>query len=154
MSITFSLASRRDDGVVDTICPDADAHRVCSGRCDDPSDFAAYGYCECVMAAAGRCEFCSASVNVSNTNAAQILDRLGIEFYACGVIDPADLFGRAVVGNIGRDDDGTPAFVDERPGRVTEIDCGLRAGYFDDRLGSIAELASLALERGMVVAWG
>jgi hypothetical protein len=154
MSITFSLCSRLDDGSFSSVCPDSEAHRVCHGTCDDAEDFVAYGYCECVMDAEADCSFCSAGINVSNTNAAQILERLGIEFDYCGHFDPADLFGRAAVGNIGRDDSGIATTVEGGDGCATLIECGLRPGYFEDRLGRLAELAQDAIQRGMLVSWG
>jgi len=154
MSVTFSLARVGDDGTIHISCPDADAHNVCSGGCECPEDFEHYGICDCVIAAQDECSYCSAGVNVSNTNAAQILDRLGIEFDYCGVIDPADLFGRAAVANIGRDDSGVDATEISGDGHATMIDCGMRNGYFADRLGSLERLASLAMDRGLLIAWG
>ena len=154
MSITFSLARRLDDGVIDGCCPDFDAHRVCRGTCDDsPEDIEFYGICECFEDAQAECGHCSSSVNVSNANAAQIIERLGVEFDYCGIFDPADLFGRAAVGNIGRDDSGVASVTDRGEGGSTMVECGLRAGYFEDRLGSLAGLAQVAIERGMLVSW-
>jgi hypothetical protein len=155
MSISFTLASRTDNGSIDASCPDAATHRArCLGTCSDPTDFTDYGCCDCTDAAEAECLHCSTQLNVSNDNAHQILERLGIDFDHCGVIDPADLFGRAAVGNIGRDDSGVTTIESKRPGRATIIECGVAPGYFEDRLGQIAELASIALERGLLVAWG
>jgi hypothetical protein len=151
MSITFSIARRRDDGSIIRGCPLSEDHRTCRGTCEDP-EF--YGYCECVVDAIGSCPECSLSLNISNANAAQILDRLGIEFDHCGAFDPADLFGRAAVGNIGRDDSGVAASVIGGNGRVALIECGLPAGYFEDRLGALTRLAQYAIEHGTLVSWG
>lgn len=153
MSITFAIARRRDDGLIVQGCPDSEAHRACHGTCEDPEDFEFYGCCGCVTDALDACPECSLSLNVSNTNAAQIIDRLGVEFDYCGVIDPADLFGRAAVGNIGRDDSGMETTVIGGDGRATLVECGLPAGYFEDRLGALAHLAQYAIEHGTLVSW-
>ena len=89
------------------------------------------------------------TLNVSNRNAALIIERLGVEFDYCGSIDADDLLGRALVGNVGRDDSGDPA-IEIAP---NFIEGGLRAGYFDDRLGEIVEIATWAKANGAFVAW-
>lgn len=92
-------------------------------------------------------------VNMSNTNAALVIERLGLEFDYSGSISADDLLGRALVGNIGRDDTGTATHVDAAAGRATIVECGLPDGYFDSRLGALAELAEAAQAFGVPVTW-
>jgi hypothetical protein len=83
-------------------------------------------------------------VNVSNTNASLLLERLGIEFDYSGQIDAEDLLGRALVANVGRDDSGMASTTDRGAGGATIIDCGLRPGYFDERMAQLVEVAEYA----------
>jgi hypothetical protein len=60
-------------------------------------------------------------------------------------IEPAGNGGRTVA---------TSCTVESRGAAGAHIvDCGVRPGYFGDRLGAIEQLAQLALERGLLVAW-
>lgn len=152
MSVTFSLASKTDEGT-DSTCADYEAHRICD-NVDHLADLADYGTCDCQENARHACVWCGSAVNVSNSNAMLILERLGVEFDYCGSLDPADLLGRAMVGNVGRDDSGAPSATLVEPGKATVVDCGARAGYFEDRLGSLASLANLAIRYGAVIQWG
>ncbi len=153
MSVTFSLGRRGDDGIVHVGCR-VDHYR-CERGCED---FATYRYCECVEAAQCACAECSIEVNVSNVNALAILERLGIECDAeygiMGECDAADMIARAMLGNIGRDDSGAAAQEYRGAGGCRVIEGSVRPGYYADRLGSIAELAAYAAERGLLVAWG
>jgi len=92
-------------------------------------------------------------VNVSNSNAFALLDRLGIEADYCGSMAAEDFLGRAMVANVGRFDDGIESSTERGQGGATVIDCGLRPGYFEDRMASLANLASAATARGFLVAW-
>jgi hypothetical protein len=94
-------------------------------------------------------------LNVSNTNAALLLERLGLDPADCegGDIDADDLLGRAMVGNIGRDDSGVTAAEIRAPGQLTMIDCGVRPGYFDDRLSVLVEVATYAKTKEVRVQW-
>jgi len=92
-------------------------------------------------------------VNVSNSNAFALFDRLGIEADYCGSMAAGDFLGRAMVANVGRFDDGIESATDVGEGGATFIDCGLRSGYFEDRMSSLANLASAAATRGLLVAW-
>lgn len=96
------------------------------------------------------------SVNVSNGNAALILERLG---YPCSVdelwgeADGAELLGRVMVANVGRDDTGV-AFTEDRGARGAVLtDCGVRPGYFDDVMGKLAALGTHAADNGWMVSW-
>lgn len=99
------------------------------------------------------------NLNVSNANARAILDRLGYEVDEYGIVGeatPEDLLGRALVGNVGRDDSGVDAV--ETPGEwfgggATMIDCGIRPGYFEDRMAALVALASHAMDRNLMISW-
>ncbi len=98
-------------------------------------------------------------LNVSNANAYALLERLGYEVTDDGIIGdttPDDMLGRAMVGNVGRDDSGTDPV--ETPGEwfgggATMIDCGRRDGYFEDRMTALVALATEAQTRQVMVMW-
>lgn len=135
MSVTFTFNER-------TTC----SHRCERADCDDARIY--MGWCDHAEAAEAACGCRAFDVNVSNANAAAILERLDIPFDYCGQVDAADLLGRAMLGNVGRDDSGVRSV---RDGNV--IDCGRRVGYFDEVLGALASLATEAQRRGVTVVW-
>lgn len=94
-------------------------------------------------------------LNVTAGNAALILERLGLDPADCegGDVDADDLLGRALVGNVGRDDSGIASHEDRAPGRLTMVDWGMRPGYFDDRLAVLVEVATYAKAKGVRVQW-
>ena len=157
MSITFVLANRLDNGDIVPACMvnhyAAPCVAVGAEAAEHAEDRAHYNMCDCSEVARDECGICSLSLNVANGNAALILERLGVEFDYYGEIDGADLVGRAMVGNVGRDDSGVASSEDRREGLATVIDCGVRPGYFEDRLGVLAELGLAAAERGCLVSW-
>lgn len=87
-------------------------------------------------------------VNMSNSNARGVIERLGLEFDYCGSIDPDDLLGRAMVANVGRDDSGVRDVADGN-----FIDCGLPAGYYADRMAQLVDVALYARDNGLMVQW-
>jgi hypothetical protein len=117
-------------------------------------DIPGYDLCfECQGEQEDACPICSLTMNVSNNNAMLLIERLGVEFDYCGVIDPADLLGRSMVANVGLDDSGMKPTVDTLGGGATMIDCGLAPGYFTERFGALANLATYAMDHGFVIAW-
>jgi len=94
------------------------------------------------------------SVNASNSNAFRLLDRLGIENPDyCGSMAAGDFLGRCMVANVGRPDHGIEPVEFSSEGGATMIDCGLRAGYFEERIEQLADLATAAAALGCLVAW-
>lgn len=93
------------------------------------------------------------SVNMANRNAAHVLAALGVtpddgEFY--GSADADDMLGRVLLAQaIQPADDGTPSY---EVGNLVE--CGRRAGYTDDRLAQVYEIAVWARTHGREVVWG
>lgn len=152
MSITFSL--RNLDGTMACKVNHGAGCEVAEHLLDEyahPYE----GYCvPCSMDNRDACPVCSRDINVSNTNAQMILERLGVEFDYCGEIQASDLLGRAMTANVGRDDSGIAATEDRAEGRATIIECGLPAGYFDDRMEGLTNLALAALASGLMVVWG
>jgi hypothetical protein len=96
------------------------------------------------------------SVNVSNGNAALILERLG---YPCGGDElwgeaaGDELLGRVMVANVGRDDTGVAATEDRGAGGAVLVDCGVRDGYFTDVMDRLAALGTHAADNGWMVSW-
>ena len=152
MSVNFSLQT-------------ADGNFACTadhGICTVPEhlldeDIAAYsmpGYCvECSLIGREECPICGLEVNVSNTNATLLLERLGVENDDCGTFDPVDLVGRTLVANVGRDDSGVATSTDIAANGAVWVDFGLRDGYFRDQMARLTTLALTAKENGWLVTW-
>lgn len=114
----------------------------------------------------------SPDANFSNANGAEMLRRLGLDPEPCGSVAAADLRGRIMlVQALAGGDPGRPTIVTDRDGGVTLVDanspaptavierghifdCGRRAGYFDERLIELAEIAQWAQDHGREVQWG
>lgn len=96
-------------------------------------------------------------VNLSNTNAIMMFNVLGIE------IDDYDLAGSMsgdkFLGHVltalatDRDDSGISDVVEPNDGGATMIHCGLPAGYWNDRLNALHDLAQEAARLGRNVIW-
>lgn len=123
-------------------------------------------------------EIIGESINVSNTNAAELLRLLGYRPDAeptgsfelagaafptygelCGE-DTADGFharvltARAMLGTSDTDGQGTPDVVDSGEGRATVVYCGRRPGYLAGRLGELEDLAwNARILQGARVVW-
>lgn len=114
----------------------------------------------------------SMDINMSNTNARGMFERLGLvsspsepetfdEDFGfddsvpwSGHIDADDLLGRVLIAQgISPSDAGMPSTTSEGLGGATIVDCGRSVGYFDDRLVILAELAQRAKEDGVEVHW-
>lgn len=130
------------------------------------------------------CEPCSAygplitpvtdvpEINVSNSNARQLLDVLGYTgdgtaSSICGSSDASaacydelsgqtsgpDFLGRVLTAlALAPVDAGVPAHAVHADSRF--IDCGRRPGYIQDRLVQLEELSRYASTRGLLVTWG
>lgn len=157
MSVTFSFAQYVEAGVE----PGAIlVHGIrCDHECDSPlpcEDHAIYGYCDHIAAAKAACGCERFDLNLSNANAAAVLERLGYEADPHGLYgeaDPDDVLGRAMVANVGRDDSGLRDEEGRGAGGAVFIDCGRRVGYFDEAMSSLVALANEAKRRGVMVGW-
>ncbi|GAB36475.1 hypothetical protein [Gordonia otitidis] len=118
-------------------------------------------------------EFSSQSpeANFSSANGAEMLRILGLDPEPCGSVDAADLRGRIMLAQaLAGGDPGRPTIVTDRDGGVTLVDanspaptavverarafdCGRRAGYFDDRLIELSEVAQWAQDHDRQVQW-
>ena len=98
-------------------------------------------------------------MNVSNSNFYRLMREIGLEFEDyCGRLDPGDIVARceaylATLKMIPEMDAGTPTNVYKGNGRATIVDCGLRAGYFGDRVSQLLELARVAVEKDYVLVY-
>jgi hypothetical protein len=157
MSVTFTFGQYVEDPRFGTVLMcGADHTHECTAP-DPCEDAALYGSCDHADAAETACGCRRFDVNVSPSNAHLLLERLGYpagpDDELCGDATPDEILGRALVGNVGQDDNGIPAATEKVPGGPTVIDCGVRAGYFTDRLDAIARLATEAKTRGVLVTW-
>ena len=93
-------------------------------------------------------------VNMANSNAAFIIELLGIEFDYCGSIPAAELLERITFGAVvGGGDTGTVTVAYQTDGGATMVDCGRPAGYADMRLEQLREVAEWAVAHGRDVVW-
>lgn len=94
------------------------------------------------------------SVNMTNGNAAQVLDLLGLDFDGnWGETSAEDFLGRVLIAQalltVATDDaHGLPAVEDRN-----WTDCGRRPGYLADRLADLRRLATWAIDNQATVAW-
>lgn len=158
MSVTFTFARFVETETHGTVLWHG---AQCEHTCPTPEaceDAQVYGprCCDHVDAAKDACGCEAFDLNVSNTNAIQVLERLGVDVdpeWLVGSMTGDDLLGRALVGNVGRDDMGVSTFEHRGEAGARIVECGLRAGYFNDTLGRLATLATEAKARGVLVGW-
>jgi len=155
MSITFSFATT-DDGVT---FHGIDCRHVCTHGwqglpCEEADMYGGYT-CDHIEADRDACGCDRFDVNMANVNALMVLERLGLDMDECGTIDPEDLIGRCLLGNIGREDSGVST-VEHRPHPSTGprlVEVGLRPNYFQEQLDRLNDLAVEAAGRGVLVGW-
>ena len=94
-------------------------------------------------------------VHVSNTNARMILSIAGLDDEnLCGSMEADEFLGYIMV-SLAEERDHSPVAPMAFPGQgPTIIDCGLPAGYTEQRLGELADLAVHAKNRGRRIVWG
>lgn len=98
------------------------------------------------------------SVNVTNTNAATILDALGLsvegEIELCGSAPAEEFLGRVLLAlAVAPSDAGVPSFVETTPGRATVYHGGRPDGYLQQRLNQLHAVAEFASCHRVTVAW-
>jgi hypothetical protein len=102
------------------------------------------------------------SVNVSDRNGMHLLDLLGIESegddeFGCqpfGSMSGEDFLGRVLMATaVSPADAGRASTTERAEGGATVIDCGRRAGYSEDRLAQLRELAEFSIATGRKVQW-
>lgn len=93
------------------------------------------------------------AVNVSNTNVSHLLETLGLDpMQKDGCIPGDDMLGRVLTAIATTDGDtGVEPNAEDSNGRV--IDCGRRAGYTEDRLAELRDLAQFAYDNSAWVGW-
>lgn len=91
------------------------------------------------------------NLNCANGNAAKILAVLGLPVVHEGEITAQDLKARVLVARLA-DDGGEPDAVENRAGPLT-VYCGLRPGYYADRLDALDRIADHAQTHDTKVVW-
>lgn len=99
------------------------------------------------------------TLNVTGSNAVHLLGLLGLpttfeDGSINGSTDAEDFLGRVLIAQaVTPADAGVPA--QERTGRggMTLIHMGRRAGYSEERLSTLRELADFAVDRGRTIQW-
>lgn len=96
----------------------------------------------------------SPQVNLSNFNARFVLAALGVDSEdLCGEDGAESFLGRVLTAlAIAPVDEGVPAHDLPGPGAQV-VECGRRAGYLQERLAVLHEVALWAVERGRCVQW-
>lgn len=158
MSITFTFGREVIDPDGSRIIhhgADHSHHNTCTAdACEDRDS--GWSWCDHTAAAEEMCGCTSFDVNLSNANAYAVLERLGVEpeDYDVGQMDAHEMIGRAMVGNVGRDDSGILTTDTGRQAHGPRvIDFGVPAGYYGARLGALTDLAVEAARRGALVVW-
>jgi len=146
MSITFDIPCTCPATVV--ACPicGAENFRACAMTClyDDETGL----YWDCVDAEG--CSHTALGLNMSNANAADVIEALGLEFDYCGSIEVQDLLGRTTLRAALPADEPVPTATD---GNM--IYCGRDEGYISERAGILTTLALRAREDGYTtISWG
>ncbi len=93
------------------------------------------------------------SLNVSGSNAAELLSLLGVDVEEYGELTAEDMLGRVLLAQALLD-----VATDDEHGRLQVEDgnwttCGRRPGYLADRLAHLQEIATWAIEHDALVAW-
>ena len=110
-------------------------------------------------ATAERFEADHLAINLSNANAAHVLDALGFgdDVRAgdlCGTVDGEDFLGRVLMADaVSPEDEGVPSHEIARAGNAQWIEGGRPPGYLQDRLAQLRDLAQAATEGGYQVTW-
>lgn len=90
-------------------------------------------------------------VNLSNSNAAELFTRLGIDNEPCGTTNPAVLLTTLVF--LGADDNGTDDVTHINDGHATLIDVGRPTGYWTRKAAALGRLCVLAIEADQQIEW-
>jgi hypothetical protein len=94
-------------------------------------------------------------VQMSNTNARDVLEHLGItDEELCGSMSPDDMLGRCLVGSALVVDVELPAYSDTGSNGARLIDMGRAKGYVPAKLSAIMALCHEAQRLGRDVTWG
>lgn len=98
------------------------------------------------------------AVNLSNTNARDLLDRLGFRDHdgdidLCGSAEPDALLGRILIARALASDVGIPPATYTGARGAQLLDGGRPEGYFDDKLSRLEALATTCSTLGRKVVW-
>lgn len=96
---------------------------------------------------------CDASFNVSNANAAAILDALGIEWDSCGSVDAREMIGRCAAWRAVGVAQERAATQGVGANGCRWYEGGIDRAYIERRIGQMEALAELARDRGGEVGW-
>ena len=158
MTITFSVQVEPDAWAISCACGDVnyvtsyasydDARNAfdVGVRVSCGDDYCSADHCYIIPAFVGELP---PEVNMSNVNAEYIIGLLGIEFDSCGSISGTDLMGRVLMAQaVSPSDAGIPVI---QTGIV--VDMGRAAGYGDERLLQMEDVARFSIDHNLLVVW-
>ena len=96
------------------------------------------------------------SVNVANRNARELLTIIGLDSEDLwGSLDASDFLSRCMLAMVEERDDSVVSDMVycQHPSGPRFIDMGRPAGYLTEKLGLLADVATVALQAGRAVMW-
>ena len=105
-----------------------------------------------------RADSDSYELNLSNSNALDLLEAIGLPVESDGMV-PIDSFSdqiaAAVRAHLDQRTPAIPTIVDSQPGQMTIYHVGRRGGYIEERLGDLARLVQRARAVNAThIGWG
>ena len=97
--------------------------------------------------------------SLSNANAADVLDALGIEDFFSERPWPIPCFRALLIvarrKNLGHASPAIPVIETRKPGKMLIVDCGRAEGYIEQKLAKLSDLVNEGVEIGAThVGWG
>lgn len=102
-------------------------------------------------------------INMSNSNATELLYRLGFQDFGIdgfipleGVVSPGSLRGRILIARAFIDfidDEGTPSYESQEAGQARLVVTGRRSGYFAERYEQLEALCDIAERHDREIVW-
>lgn len=149
--LTCGTTQRFDDH--DTVFALARSSYEGAARLDGCTDSGPYECGDATIASAMEAIGETPSANMANSNARDVLSTLGIpDEDLCGGMDPSDFLGRVLTG-LALAPESAEIPTHAALGATNLITCGREAGYVQDRLRDLHEVAQFAIAHNRDVVW-